>query len=83
MIGEAGRVSIVRLDAQVGFVVQQTVQHMGCVTYRSVNDFGGEGRILIGDMGIKLHAWFLAVFQINLTPELPAATRFEVLSIRR
>ena len=47
VIGEARRVGVVLLDAQVGFVVQQAVEHVGRVAHPDVHDLGVERRVLV------------------------------------
>jgi hypothetical protein len=83
MVGEPGRVGVVLLDAQVRFVVQQAIQDMGGVAHCGIDDLGVERRVLVGDVGVKLHARFLAVFQVHLTGTVPTAAGLEVLAVRR
>ena len=51
--------------------------------HRGVDDFGVEGRVVVGDVGVELHARFRAVPRIHLASELTAAPGFEVLAVRR
>ena len=53
MIGEARRVGVVLLDAQIGFVVQQTIEHIGRVAHADVDHLGVKRRVLIGDVGVE------------------------------
>ena len=47
MVGEAGRVGVMLLDPQVGFMVKQSVEDVGGVSHADVDDFGAERRVLI------------------------------------
>ena len=60
VVGEAGRVGVVLLDAQVGLVVEQAVEHVGGVADRRVDDLGVERRVLVGDVRVELHAGLAA-----------------------
>jgi hypothetical protein len=44
MIGESGCIGLVLLDAQVGFMVKQTIQNMSRIPNGHVDDFGVELR---------------------------------------
>ena len=52
-VGEAGGVGIVFFDSQVRFMVKQSIEHVGCVAHRRVNDFGVEGRVAVRDMRVE------------------------------
>ena len=83
MIGEAGRVGVVLLDPQVGFVIQQAVEHVGRVAHADVHDLGVERRVLVGDMGVERPPWAAAVFRIDVAGALGLAAGAEVLAVRR
>ena len=83
VIGEACRIGVVLLDAQIGFVVQQAVEHVGRVAHADVHDLGGERRVLVGDMGVERPPWAAAVFRIDVAGALGLAAGTEVLAIRR
>ena len=83
MIGEARRVGVVLLDAQVGLVVQQAVEHVGRVAHADVHDLGVERRVLVGDMGVERPPWAAAVFRIDVAGALGLAAGAEVLAVRR
>lgn len=83
MIGEAGRIGVALLDPQVGLVIQQAVQDVDGVAHRGVDNLDAERRVLVGDVGVELHARFLAVLQVNLAGKLAPATGLEVLTVRR
>ena len=82
MVGEAGRVGVVLLDAQVRLVVEQAVQHVGRIAHGGIDDLGMERRVLVGEVG-ELHARFLAVLPVHLAGELAPTTGLEVLAVRR
>ena len=83
VIGEAGRVGVVLLDPQVGFVIQQAVEHVGRVAHADVHDLGVERRVLVGDMGVERPPWAAAVFRIDVAGALGLAAGAEVLAVRR
>ena len=63
MVGESGRVGVMLLDAQVGLVVEQAVEHVGGVAHRGVDDLGMERRVLVGDVRVEGHAGLVAVLR--------------------
>ena len=71
VVGEACCVGVVLFDPQVRLMIQQAVQHVGGIAHRGVDDLGVERCVLVGDVGVELHARLLAVFQVYLTGELP------------
>ena len=66
VVGEAGGVGVMLFDPQVGFVIEQAVQHVGGVPHADVDDLGVKGRVLVGNVGVKLDAGFAAVFGIDV-----------------
>ena len=66
LVGEAGRVGVVLLDAQVRLVVEQAVQHVGRVAHGGIDDLGMERRVLVGEVGVKRYARLLAVLQVGV-----------------
>ncbi len=83
MIGEARRVGVVLLDAQVGLVVQQAVEHVGRVAHADVHDLGVERRVLVGDVRVKRPPWAAAIFRVDVPGALGLAAGAEVLAVRR
>ena len=83
VIGEARRVGVVFLDAQVGFVVEQTVEHVGRIAHSNVHDLGVERRILVGDVGIERPPWAAAVFRVDVAGTLGLVAGAEILAVRR
>ena len=83
VIGEARRVGVVLLDAQVGFVVQQTVEHVGRVAHADIHDLGVERRVLVGDVRVESPSWTAAVFRVDVACALGLAAGSEVLAVRR
>ncbi len=47
MVGKSGGVGVMLLDAEVGLVVEQTVEYVRGVTDRGVDDLGMERGILV------------------------------------
>jgi hypothetical protein len=39
---------------------------MRCIPHRRIDDFGMEGRVLVGDVGVERYARIIAVFEIHL-----------------
>lgn len=83
MIGETGRIRVMLLNPQVGLVLKEAIQDEGCVTRGGVDDRCVERRVLIGDMGIELHARLRSVTRIHQAAHVAAPTRAEVLPIGR
>ena len=54
---------------------------MGRIAHRSIDDLGVIWRVLVGDVGVELHARFLSVFQVHLAGKLPPTTSFEILAV--
>ena len=34
-------------------MIKESIEHVGCVAHRSVNDFGVEGRVAVRDMRVE------------------------------
>lgn len=83
VVGEAGGVGVILLDAQVRFMVQQAVQHVGRIANADVDHPGAERRVLVGDVGIKQLARLGAVFWVDVTRALRSAAGAEALAVRR
>ncbi len=83
VVREPCRVGVVLLDPQVGFVIQQAVEHVGRVAHADVHDLGVERRVLVGDMGVERPPWAAAVFRIDVAGALGLAAGAEVLAVRR
>ena len=64
VIREPCRVGVVFPDAQVGFVIQQAVEHVGRIAHADIHDLV-ERRVLVGDMGIERPSRAAAVFRID------------------
>ncbi len=83
VIGETCRVGVVLLDAQVGFVVQQAIEHVGRVAHADIDHLGVERRVLVGDVGIERPPWAAAIFRVDVAGALGLAAGAEVLAVRR
>jgi len=83
MIGEARRVGVAFLDAQVGLVVQQAVEYIGRVAHADINHLGVERRVLVGYMGVEGSPRAAAIFRVDVAGTLGLAPGSEVLAVRR
>ena len=83
VIGEACRVGVVFLDAQVGLVVQQAVKYIGRVAHADIDHLGVERRVLVGYMGVEGSPRAAAIFRVDVTGTLGLAPGSEVLAVRR
>ena len=83
VVSKAGRVGVVLLDAQVAFVVKQTIEHVGRVAHPHVDHLGAEGRVLVGDVGVKRTPGFGAVLRIDVTGALGPPAHLEALAVGR
>ena len=62
VIGEAGRIGVVLLDPQVGLVIEQAIENMRRIANGCVDDFGMEGRVLVGDVSVEVTPGSLPYF---------------------
>lgn len=81
MVSEAGRVGVVFLDAQVGLVIKQPIQHVSRVTHGRVDHLGVEGSVLVREVRVEQHARIGPVTQVNLAGLFAAAPGSKVLAI--
>ena len=81
VIGEASGIRVVLLDPQVGFMVQQAVEHVGGVSHTDVDDLGAEGRVLVRDVGIEELAGFGSVLWVDVAGALGLASGLEALPV--
>ena len=81
MVRKAGSVGVVLLDPQVGLMVEETIENMRGIACIRRNHLGIEGCVLIGDVGVKEHAWFIAITQIDLPGLLSASAGAETLTV--
>lgn len=82
VIGEACRVGVAFLDAQVGLVVQQAVEHIGRVAHADIDHLGVKWCVLVGDVGVKSPSWATAVFRVDVPGTLGLVPGSEVLPVR-
>lgn len=64
-------------DPQVGFVVQQAVEHIGGVADADIHHAGAERRVLVGDMGVEQPSRLAAVPRVDV----PGAPRQYALGV--
>ena len=79
---ETRRIRVVFRDPQVGFVIEQSVQHISGIAHRGVDDLGMKGRVLIRNVRIKEHAGVVAVPRVHPRHSFGLATSTETLSVR-
>ena len=65
VIGESGGVGVMLFDAEVGFVIQQAVEHMGRVPHGCAYELGVEWGVLVRDVSIERRARLVAVAGID------------------
>ena len=82
VVREAGRVGVMLLDPQVGFMVKQPIEDVGGVAHTDVDDLGAERRVLVRDVGVEEFAWFGAILGVDVAGALSFASSPEALSIR-
>lgn len=82
VVGEAGGVGVVLLDAQVRLVIQQPVQDIGRVAHADVDHLGAEGRVLVADVGVEGAAWVGAVLRVDVAGALGVAAGLKALPVR-
>ena len=63
------------LDAQVGLVIEQLIQHVSRVTHGRVDHLDVEGRVLVREVRVEQHASIGPVTQVNLAGLFAAAPR--------
>ena len=81
VVGEAGRIGVVLLDSELGFVVEEPVEHMSGVAHIGVDHLGVERRVLVGQMGIEQDARLAAVFGVSVACGFPMAAGAKALPI--
>src|SRR5262249_14666089 len=65
MIGESGGVGVMLFDVEVGFVIQQPVEHMGGIPDVCAYELGMEWGVLVRDVSIERRARLVAVAGID------------------
>jgi hypothetical protein len=81
VIGEAGSVGVVLLDSQIGLMVEQAIKNMRGIAGIRGDHLRIEGRVLVGDVGVKEHARFISVTEIDLPGLLSASAGTETLAV--
>ena len=70
-------------DAQVGFVVEQAIEHIGGIAHADVDDLTAEGDVLVRDVGVKQPARLGPVLGVEVPGALGPSPGPEPLPIRR
>jgi len=83
MVSEASRIRVVLFDPQIGFMVQETIEHIRGIANTDVDDLGAERCVLVGDVGIEQLSRLRAVLGIDVACALGLASGPESLAVRR
>jgi hypothetical protein len=71
------------LNAQIRLVIKQTIQHLGRVAHRSIDDCGVKRGELIRDVRVKRDSWLVAILRVQVASGVTHAARLEPLPIGR
>ena len=82
VVGESAGVRVMLLDAKVGLVVEQAVEHVRGVADRGVDDLGMERGVLVGDVRVEGRAGIVPVPGVHFPPGLADAAGPEPLAVR-
>ena len=82
VIGEAGRVGVMLLDAQIRLVVKQAIEHIGSMPDADVDRLGVVGRELTGEVGVERPSRLRAILWIDVAGALSLPSHFEALPVR-
>jgi hypothetical protein len=83
VIGEPGGISVVLFDPQIGFVVEEAVEHMGCVADGRADDLGVERGVLIGDVRVEKHARIVTVLSVSVSAGFAMTAGAKALAVGR
>ncbi len=67
VIGKSHRISKMLLNAQIRFMVEQTIKNMRGITNRGTDDLRVKWCVLIGDMGVEQNARLVAILRAHRT----------------
>jgi len=82
VIGEPGGVGVMLLDAHVGLVIEETVEHISGIPDADVDHHGAERGILVGEVGVKHPAGIVAILRIDVPRAFRPAAGLEPLTVR-
>jgi hypothetical protein len=82
MIGKSAGVRVMLLNAKVGFVVEQAVEHVGGVADRGVDDLGMERGVLVGDVRVEGRARIVSIPGVDFPPGFADTAGPEPLAVR-
>ena len=83
LVSIAASICVMFVDVQIGFMIEQTIDHVGGFMRRPCNDLGAIGIQLIRDMGVEDQAGFWAILGIDLRGVVPWPAHRKALAIRR
>jgi hypothetical protein len=70
-------------DSKLGFVVEQSVEHVGRIAHVCVDHLGVERRVLVGEMGIEQDAGLGAVLGVAVAGGFTVAVGAKPLAVAR
>ena len=65
VIGESGGVGVMLFDVEIGFVIQQAVEHVCGVPHGGANELDVEWGVLVRDVSVERRTRLVAVAGIN------------------
>jgi hypothetical protein len=83
VIGEPGGVGVVLFDPQLGLVVEQAVEHVGCVADGRADDLGVKRGVLIGDVCVEKDAGIITVLGVAVSAGFAMTAGAKALAVGR
>ena len=81
MVRYAPCVDVVGVDLQAGAMVQQAVEHIGCLVGRRGDHPDMIGSVLVREMGVEAEAGIDAIASVDLTRDIAALAGAEELAV--
>ena len=81
MVRYAPCVDVVGVDLQAGAMVQQAVEHIGCLVGRRGDHLDMIGSVLVRDMGVEAETGIDAIASVDLTSDIAALAGAEELAV--
>jgi hypothetical protein len=73
----------VLFDPQIRLVVEEAVEHVGCVADGRADDLGVKRGVLIGDVRIEKHAGIVTVFGVAVSAGFAMTAGAKALAVGR
>src|ERR1700729_2762711 len=83
MIARTASVSVMFVDVEPRFVVEQAIKNVGCFALAWADRQDAEIAILVGEMAIEFRAWLAAVMKVHVASTCSAVAGAEELPERR